>query len=502
MTKGNNLDFELTYKDKKSKDDVINNTPLAQATTTKTYGKYIKKLPNLLFYGDNLPILKHLLKNPSFAGKIKLIYIDPPFSTNQNFRGKKLQPAYKDQLSGHTYLEFIRRRLILMRELLANDGSIYLHLDSNMAYPIKIIMDDVFGKSNFRNWITRKKSNSKNYTRKTFGNMQDFILFYTKTNKYVWNRPYKKRGIYSLEERFPKVEKDTGRKHALVPIHAPGIRNGATGKSWRGKKPPEGKHWMFTPDKLDCFDRKGEIYWSPTGNPRRKIYADNDKGVPVQDIWLDFKDAHNQNIAITGYPTEKSPELLKRIIKASSNKGDIVLDCFVGSGTTIAVAEELGRKWIGVDNSKLAIYITLKRLLKLDSKDKQLSLRSTQASKQPSFKLLSSLDDDMVDNGNHKPKTKITVAKKDSKTTSITIRDFICNDPAIAQQNKKGFNLLGMIVIDTEYDNEAFNIKKILFGEQYQGKKSIQLDIQDDVKLLGIAIYDIYGNELLIRRQL
>jgi adenine-specific DNA-methyltransferase len=128
--------------------------------------------------------------------------------------------------------------------------------------------------------------------------------------------------------------------------------------------PPLGKHWQYTPEKLDEFDQNGDIYWSANGNPRRKVYLDTDKGIPVQDIWLDTQDSLNQSIKITGYPTEKNPDLLKRIIEASSNKGDIVLDCFAGSGTTLGVAQQLGRKWIGIDNSSEAIDNILKRFFK------------------------------------------------------------------------------------------------------------------------------------------
>jgi adenine-specific DNA-methyltransferase len=128
--------------------------------------------------------------------------------------------------------------------------------------------------------------------------------------------------------------------------------------------PPPGKHWQFPPRVLDEMDNRGEIYWSPTGNPRRKIYLDDSEGVLVQDIWLDYRDAHNQNIAITGYPTEKNPDLLARIIQASSNPGDLVLDCFSGSGTTLAVAAQLGRRWIGIDRSPEAIATTLRRFAK------------------------------------------------------------------------------------------------------------------------------------------
>lgn len=126
--------------------------------------------------------------------------------------------------------------------------------------------------------------------------------------------------------------------------------------------PPAGKHWQYTPDKLDELDKKGEIFWSANGNPRRKIYLDENKGKKVQDIWLDFKDAHNQNIKVTGYPTEKNPDLLERIISVSSNENSIVLDAFNGSGTTLSVANKMNRNWIAIDNSKVSIETTLKRI--------------------------------------------------------------------------------------------------------------------------------------------
>ena len=131
--------------------------------------------------------------------------------------------------------------------------------------------------------------------------------------------------------------------------------------------PPEGKHWQFTPDKLDELDANGEIYWSSNGNPRRKVYLDKSEGLPVQDIWLDYIDTNNQNTLITGYPTEKNIEMLKRIIETSSRPGDLVLDCFAGSGTTLVAADELGRQWIGVDIGDEAIE-TIKERFKNGSK--------------------------------------------------------------------------------------------------------------------------------------
>ena len=127
--------------------------------------------------------------------------------------------------------------------------------------------------------------------------------------------------------------------------------------------PPPGKHWQYPPETLDKLDANGEIYWSANGNPRRKVYLDNSKGIPVQDIWLDFLDVNNQNTLITGYPTEKNIDMLKRIIETSSNKGDLVLDCFAGSGTTLAAAEQLGRQWIGVDIGEEAIATIQRRFI-------------------------------------------------------------------------------------------------------------------------------------------
>ena len=162
-------------------------------------------------------------------------------------------------------------------------------------------------------------------------------------------------------EEYPYIDEITGRRYKKVPVHAPGVRNGETGKEWRGKMPPAGKHWQYMPDKLDELDAAGEIYWSPTGNPRRKVFCDPSKGIPIQDIWLNYRDSINQTLKTTGYPTEKNSEMLKMIVGASSNSGDIVLDCFAGSGTTLGAAFELGRKWIGADNSIESIKAILKR---------------------------------------------------------------------------------------------------------------------------------------------
>ena len=347
----------MQYSGKKSEVDVLA-TPPAQIATLWIGPSGEEK--NRLYFGDNQRVLAHLLNDAAVRGKVRLVYIDPPFATQTTFHSRKLEHAYEDTLCGAEFIESLRCRLILLRELLADDGSIYLHLDEKMVFHIKVIMDEVFGPENYRNCITRKKCNPKNYTRKKYGNVSDYILFYTKSENYLWNRPVEP-WTESRAKEYQYIEPETGRRYMKVPVHAPGVRHGETGKPWRGRLPPPGKHWQFPPSKLDEFDAAGEIFWSSSGNPRRKVYLDKSDGVGVQDIWMDFRDAHNQNICITGYPTEKNPDLLRRIVEASSKPGDLVLDCYSGSGTTLAVAGHLSRRWIGIDNSPEAIKTTLQR---------------------------------------------------------------------------------------------------------------------------------------------
>jgi adenine-specific DNA-methyltransferase len=316
---------------------------------------------NRLYYGDNLTVMDDLLKDEAIKGKIRLIYIDPPYATNSVFQTRKQQDAYTDLLTGKKYVDFMRERLILMKDLLADNGSIYVHLDNKMVFHVKVLMDDIFGADHFRSMITRKKCKSKNFTKNSFGNISDYILFYTKSNNYVWNKQYEKWTDDKILKEYPFIEENTGRRHKRVPVHAPGTRNGETGKMWRNMLPPEGKHWQFTPAKLDELDSNGEIYWSGNGNPRRKVYLDQSDGIALQDIWLDYLDINNQNTHTTGYPTEKNIDMLKRIILASSNENDLVMDCFAGSGTTLVAANELNRNWIGVDIGNEAIKIILYR---------------------------------------------------------------------------------------------------------------------------------------------
>lgn len=324
-----------------------------------------KDAPNKLIHGENLAALKSLL--PEYRGQVMLVYIDPPFATNTQFRigngrtatvssshGDAL--AYADQLRGADYLAFLRERLILLRELLADNGSLYLHLDYKMGHYVKVLLDEVFGQKNFRNDITRVKSNPKNFPRKGYGNIKDLILFYSKAREIIWNDPQVPRSESDKERLFRKVDA-AGRRYTTIPLHAPGETiNGNTGQEWQGLRPPRGRHWRSEPAVLEELDRQGLIEWSANGVPRRKIYADEKAGKRMQDIW-EFKDP-----PYPAYPTQKSLELLNFIIAASSNPGDLVLDCFCGSGTTLVAAQSQGRRWIGIDNSAAAIAAARARL--------------------------------------------------------------------------------------------------------------------------------------------
>jgi len=352
----------LQYENKKKELDILLNTPKADLSVL--FGRGSK---NKLIQGNNLNILKSLLEDYNLAGKIDLVYIDPPFATNTHFKigtdrantissSEDDEIAYSDILIGADFLEFIRERLIFLRELLSDRGSIYLHIDYKIGHYIKLIMDEVFGIKNFRNDIARIKCNPKNFNRKAYGNTKDLILFYSKTDNPTWNDPRTPFTQEDSEKLFKKTDAN-GRKYTTIPLHAPGeTLNGNTGKEWRGVKPPKGRHWRSDPKLLEKWDKQGLIEWSTNGVPRKKIFIDEKDGKKTQDIW-EFKDPQYPS-----YPTEKNSDLLKFIINASSNENDTVLDCFAGSGTTLASAQELNRNWIGIDQSEQAINVVMKKL--------------------------------------------------------------------------------------------------------------------------------------------
>lgn len=311
---------------------------------------------NSLFFGDNLEVLKILSKE--LQDKVDLIYIDPPFATGNDFADIDNQHAYSDKLTHSEFIEFIRQRLILLRDILSDKGSIYLHIDKKIGHYIKIVMDEIFGYDNFINDITRIKCNPKNFARNAYGNYSDMILFYAKKrDNNIWNNIKEDLSERKIEELFPKKHPQHGR-YTTHPLHAPGeTLSGDTGKEWNGLMPPKGRHWRYSREELTRLESLGLIEWSEKGNPRKIVYAKDHAGVKTQDVW-EYKD---KGLSYSDYPTQKNIDLLNRIILNSSNPGSIVLDCFAGSGTTLIAAAKLNRHWVGIDNSQHAID-TIKKL--------------------------------------------------------------------------------------------------------------------------------------------
>jgi adenine-specific DNA-methyltransferase len=352
----------IEYPNKKSELEIFTQIPESEFVKSNNITN-----PNKLIFGDNLLVLKNLIEKQNLAGKIDLVYIDPPFATNNTFtfsdertstisNNKNDKIAYADKLVGTDFLEFLRERLVLLKMLLSEQGSIYLHIDYKIGHYVKIVMDEIFGIENFRNDITRIKCNPKNFARKGYGNIKDMILFYSKTDKPIWNEP---KSAYTEEDKiklFPKTDKN-GRKYTTIPLHAPSeTQNGKTSQAFKGILPPKGRHWRTDVETLELWDSQGLIEWSDNGNPRKKLFFDEQEGKRVQDIW-ELKDPQ-----YPVYPTEKNSELLDLIIKTSSNSGSYVLDCFCGSGTTLKAAQLLGRNWIGIDQSAQAIKVVTEKM--------------------------------------------------------------------------------------------------------------------------------------------
>ncbi len=319
---------------------------------------------NLIVQGDNLQFLKTCYRNVDplikgkVKGKVKLICIDPPFATKSEFSGSEGERSYADKVDTAEFIEALRERLIYQRELLADDGSIYVHLDQKMNHYVKIMMDEIFDKDHFRNEIVWRRGPQKSHGL-GYGRNADKILFYTRGNDYCWNKQ-----VGELSDEYLKSFKEDDKgKYVTTPLHS-----GKPAKNvpaWRGIIPPSGRGWAYKIEMLEEFDRQGIVEWSKSGIPRLKRYLDDIEGAAIQELWVDIKPLLTKTTEHTSYPTQKPEALLERIIRASSNPGDLVMDIFGGSGTTAAVAEKLGRRWITCDFGKHAIYTMQKRLLRI-----------------------------------------------------------------------------------------------------------------------------------------
>lgn len=336
---------------------------------------------NRLIWGDNLLIMGSLLKE--FAGKINLIYIDPPFATGDDFSFEvrigdqeiTKEPsalevkAYRDTWGKgmRSYLQMMYDRLVLMKELLADDGSIYVHLDWHVGHYVKTMMDEIFGRNNFRNEITWKKLTAAKAQSSFFSNIKDSIFLYTKSDRVVFNPQYIKSE--QDDSNYPYIEEKTGRRYGSFDFTQKG--SGPARKFGnKALKPPAGKHWIWSQEKIDEAMKTGRIFFTSSGTPRLKRYFDEKEGNYISDLWTDIEVAPLSSNAAerAGYDTQKPESLLTRIIKSSSNEGDLVADFFCGSGTTGVVAEELNRRWVISDLGRFAIHTARKRFLDMGAK--------------------------------------------------------------------------------------------------------------------------------------
>jgi DNA modification methylase len=257
------------------------------------------------------------------------------------------------------YLIYMVQRLIYMKPILKNTGSIYLHCDPTASHYIKVMMDGIFGHQNFRNEIIWKRTSAHSSANR-YGPIHDTLLFYTKSDTYTWNPLYQPYDKDYLDTFFDQTDPD-GRRWKRTDMTGAGIRHGETGLMWRDLDvTAKGRHWGSPPSVLDELDRTGRVHWPKKkgGMPRLKQYPEDLPGVALQDIWADIKPLHNLSKERLGYPTQKPIALMKRVIAASSNPGDVIFDPFCGCGTTVYATQELGeRTWIGCDVAILAIKI-------------------------------------------------------------------------------------------------------------------------------------------------
>ncbi len=360
---------------------------------------------NTLWFGDNLDVLRKL---PDEC--VDLIYLDPPFNSNASYNmlfkeksgihSEAQHKAFEDTWSWEgneaelafdelietcrssdlvdkmmamrkflgennlmAYLTMMAIRLIEMKRVLKDTGSIYLHCDPTASHYLKLVMDAVFGAKNYRNEIIWKRTSARSDSKK-WNKIHDTLYVYTKTESYCWNTQYMPYDDEYVKKFYRHVEEGSGRKYTLSDLMASGIRHGESGKPWRGVDPnTRNNHWKYTVQHLEELYQIGRIVFPKNGKvPRYKRYFDEMKGIAIQTIITDIPPLSAHAKERLGYPTQKPEKLLERIIKASSNEGDVVLDPFCGCGTAVVAAEKLHRKWIGIDITYLAIKLIRKRL--------------------------------------------------------------------------------------------------------------------------------------------
>lgn len=353
---------------------------------------------NTLYYGDNLDVLRRYVRDET----VDLVYLDPPFKSTQDYnvlfaeqdgsRSKAQIKAFEDtwrwdqgaaeafqeivETGGRVsqvmqafrsflgdndmlaYLAMMAPRLVELRRVLKSSGSIWLHCDPTASHYLKMLMDAIFGPEHFRNEIAWQRSTAKSHAFTRFPVAQDTMLYYGKTDAVTWNPAYLPHRDAYLESHYSNIEEGTGRRYTLGDCLNPNPDRPNLKYEWHGHT----RVWRWTREKMQANHDAGRLVYTKSGMPRYKRYLDEMPGTPVTSIWTDIPPINSQAQERLGYPTQKPEALLERIISASSNEGDIVLDPFCGCGTTIAVAQRLNRRWIGIDITHLAVTLIKHRL--------------------------------------------------------------------------------------------------------------------------------------------
>ena len=444
------------------------------AQLKEQHGNDVDGWRNKIYWGDNLQVMSHLLKQ--YRGKVDLIYIDPPFDSKADYkkriqlRGESVEndatafeeKQYGDIWTNDEYLQFLYERLVLCREVLSITGTLFLHCDYNKSHYIRLVMEEVFGNNCFINEIVWRRKQATSYARKYFGVTTDTIFWFSKSSEYSFTPTYSKEDsntIKYLAERFVYDDGD-GKKYMKSPLvnslYRPNLKY-----IFRGVNPPE-NGWLYKESRMEDLYHKNELVM-PSGNDGRiyrKIYADSYKGQLVQNIWLDIPIVNPMATERLDYPTQKPEALIDRILRTASKPGDLVFDCFMGSGTTQAVAMKLGRRFLGADINLGAIQTTTKRLIGVAE---EIQSRQKADAAKPSKSPTLPLDDD--------PDTLTEESEGDEEPTVTIAPEVTTFYTGFEVYNVNNYEIFRNPVQAKELLIEALELQKLSPGHLFDGER-------------------------------
>ncbi len=545
--------LNLKYENKISETELLveaRNTEPVQFQVEKAYFNQLSaesNWKNLIVRGDNLDFLKIIFADKDdwtsgkIKGKVKLIYIDPPFGTGMEYNGNRGQIGYSAKKQGPEFVEFIRQRLIFAREILSDDGFIFVRQAYNFGHYIKIILDEVFGYDNFKNEIIISRKRQSMGTNGKFETQNESLFIYSKNLSSKLNTIYTKRaltnfkwsGFLKQENRYPRERIFFGKtftppdnQHfSLIQSKVDKLQNehylrvkctdcGAiyyydeknSGeyfiRSIRGKNTFAFKYLDITSESIIYGVKQIDRCLSCGKNNFKVEYLPSDD-MKLNNIWLDIP-SYSDN---SGYPTENSEELLYRVVEAATKEGDLVIDFFGGSGTTAIVAEKLNRRWVYCDSGKLAFCSFLKRLLKIKESKNLENSKSTYGNDPNDFLVLKQKkmeSDNTIDNKfalNFPPVVEYEIKKENGKN-NLLIKKFEPTDKFQKQSLfKDGMQKLSFILVDDEYDKKIFVIRQVIDAgllNKKSNNKCPQIQLTNNKNKAAVISYDIFGNEVEI----